>query len=767
MKQRFHLFVRMHANDWLTAQVLTVPRIAAFGPDLTVIKAQLAEALAQEMAEGHVQPGDHWFDTVKRRAVEFEVRAVQGNRLIRVPMRFSLVITPIGDPKDALFEVRVPRLEQVFRIEGEDNIEPWAEEVIRGALHLRPVEQLLSLQRARGERLDAIEVDWQRPKSKVAKKRAAKTGRNHDSALLARARGGLGDVGVELSDEAKAGALPRADFRDELIDQLVAILDAHHDRNVLLTGPTGVGKTALVHELAHRLAEGRVPLRLQGVPLWHITGGRIISGMKYLGEWQARAQSIVQEIRAERGILYVDNPLELMTAGNARSGLDVASFLLPAMRSGEITVIAETTPDALLLAEELNAPFIAALRRLPVPPFAADKAREVLNRAARRMEKSYGVRFAPESLARALDLLARFGDADALPGSGLRLLEQMARLKDRGDQTRLTLTARHAVRAFARASGFSEALVDPEVLLDVDAVRAHFDDRIVGQPDATELLTNLIMVIKASLDDPERPLGSFLFMGPTGVGKTESALTLAEYLFGDRERVLRFDMSEYGYPGSAQRLVGFGRSEGELTRKVREQPFCVLLLDEVEKADAEVFDILLQVLGEGRLTDGTGRTVRFGHAIIIMTSNLGAGEQRRIGLSPASPRAMAQHYREAAQAFFRPEFVNRMDFLVPFAPLGRAAIRGIAGRMLDRALAREGLGRRGLSVTYAPTVLDLLMTHGYAPKYGARPMKRAIEQHVLVPLSRHLMLANLAPGTALHLTVAEGQLVIGGPAEPG
>jgi ATP-dependent Clp protease ATP-binding subunit ClpC len=756
MKQRFHLFLRMHANDWLTAQVLTAPDIAAFGPDLASLKAQLAEALGQALAEGHLQPHGHWFDPLSRRTVELEIRAVQHNQLIHVPMRFSLVVRPLPDLQPDLFEVRIPRLNAVFRISGEANIRPWAEEIIRGELHLRSVDALLPLQRTRGERLEPLEVEWQRAKSKAAKRRVA---RGQASDTPSQAIGPLSDVGVELTAEARDRAIPRADFREPLLDQLVAILDAHHDRSVLLTGPTGVGKTALVHELAYRLADDRVPERLQGVPLWHITGGRIISGMKYLGEWQARAQTIVKEIRAERGMLYVDNPLELMTAGNARSGLDVASFLLPAMRSGEITVIAEATPDALLLAEQLNAPFIAALRRLPVPPFDADRAREVLNRAARRMEKTFKVRFTPDALSRALDVLARFGDADALPGSGLRLLEQMARLNDTPQQ-RLTLQAHHAVQAFARASGFSQALIDPDVRLDISTVRAHFDARIVGQADATELLTNLVMTIKASLNDPERPLGSFLFMGPTGVGKTESALTLAEYLFGDRDRVLRFDMSEYGYPGSAQRLVGFGRAEGELTRKVREHPFCVLLLDEVEKADAEVFDLLLQVLGEGRLTDGTGRTVRFDHAIIIMTSNLGAGEQRRIGMTPEHPRAMAQHYREAAQGFFRPEFVNRLDFLVPFATLDRPAIRDIASRMLDRALAREGLTRRDLAVTYDASVLDLLMIHGFAPKYGARPMKRAIEQHVLVPLSRHLIIGELAKGTALALRVADGVLVI-------
>lgn len=792
MQQSFHLYIRQHANNWLTASVLTHPEYAAFGPSPGPLRDEIASVLAQELATQALLPhGATFFEELERRVLEMELRAVQHDRLIRVPMRFSMLVRHLKDEHEDLYEVWLPRLGQRFKIYGAENIKPWGEEVVRGHFHLSDVEELLRYQYERGERVERLDVVWH-GRGGQRRSRSGGGASRQDPDMMVRLDTPLAEVGVELTHEARQGRLPRAYDRDDELRQLLGILDSAQKRSTLLVGASGVGKTALVHEVAHRIAAGQVPLRLQEVPLWHVSGGRIIAGMKYLGQWQERCQNIVEEIRNERGILYADSLLELMMSGSSRSGMNVASFLLPYVQSGEITVLAESTPDALLLAEQQGANFVHALRRLPVEPFSTERSYKILQKATGRLEKEHKVSFTDPALARALDILARFGDADALPGSGLALIDQMARLPQARQveaavsgqpqprrsrpHERPTLEPADAVAAFSRASGFPRDLIDPDCLLDVGSVRDFFTTRVIGQPDATELLTNLIMVIKSSLNDPERPLGSFLFMGPTGVGKTESALTLSEYLFGDRDRLARFDMSEYGYPGSASRLVGGSRGEGDLTRRVREQPFSVLLFDEVEKADPEVFDILLQVLGEGRLTDGTGRTVRFTHAIIIMTSNLGAGHQKSIGMRGAAPdqrSSLAHHYREAARAFFRPEFINRVDFLVPFADLGQQAVRGIARRMLDKALAREGFARRGITVQYEDELLDLLMEHGFDPRYGARPMKRAVEQRILIPLSRRLVLRADQLEEEFQLYVDRGRVAVlssrgvrGAPAPP-
>ena len=767
MQQRFHIFIRQHRNDWYTAQVLTHSMHAAFGPDLEGVKAQLQAVLAHELGEGVIPPrGTYFFPDLTRRALEVELRAVQHERLITVPMRLTLLERQI-DPKRLppgapdTFQITIPRLGKSFQIVGRESITPWAEEVVRDHFHLEPVETLLAYQYERGERVEPLDVTFSGKAVKGGSRRSRRARSkgqgegDEDGGLffswVQTDEQVLSSVGVELTEEARQDRLPRAALRDEDVSRLLATLSGGGHKSLILVGPAGSGKTAVLHEACHRLArqggEG-----YERTPIWHVTGSRIIAGMRYLGEWQARALQIVRAIQATAGVLYVDNPLELIMAGS-QGGMTVASCLTPFIRAGELTVIAEASPDTLRLAEQLDPAFIGSLRRQSLRPLTPEQAFSILGHRAEILGRAHKTRFQPEALTRALDLLARFGDVGALPGAGLTLIEQMARLgKD-------TLTPEDAVTAFARASGFPQGIVDPDALLDLDALRAFFTERIIGQPQIIDRLVHLISVIKAGLNDPEKPLGSFLFAGPTGVGKTESALTLAEYLFGDRDRLVRLDMSEYGYPGSAARLVGGPRGEGELTRRLRQQPFCVLLLDEIEKAESGVFDLLLQALGEGRLTDGTGRTASLRHAIVILTSNLGATGRRAIGLQ-AGGEPSGGRYLEAARAFFRPELLNRIDHVVPFEPLDEPAVAHIARRMLDKALAREGLTRRDITVTYAPEVIGALMAHGFDPRYGARPMKRAIEQQILTPLSRRLALRQGVEGERFELYVHGAQIEV-------
>jgi len=505
----------------------------------------------------------------------------------------------------------------------------------------------------------------------------------------------------------------------------------------------------VVHELAHRMAQGRVPDRLKGAPLWHISGNRLMAGMMYLGDWQERALTIARGVVASGGLLYVDNLLELLSAGTGRGGLDAGQLFLPFVQRDAFPLIAETTPDGQVQAEQVHPSFVRALRRQEVPGMPRAVARQVLDVLAGRMARQAQATLQDDALPTALELLERHGRAEGLPGSGLGLLEAMIR----GNPGQSVGRA-EALAAFSATTGLPVALIDPEAGLDEDEVRSWFTERIVGQPEAVDHLVSLLLVLKAGLADPGKPLGSLLLMGPTGVGKTESAKALATWLFGGTERLVRFDLSEYGALGSAQRLVDGPGGQGLLTRAVREQPFSLLLFDEVEKAEPGVFDVLLQVLGEGRLTDGTGHTVDLSHTIVLLTSNLGASDRRTLGL--VSAEAPASRYLDAAAAFFRPEFLNRLDAVVPYRSLDRASVRTIARGMLTEALSREGLSRRGITVTWSDEVLEPLVAAGFDAKLGARPMKRAIEQQVLVPLARRLALG--LEGVTLRLVPREDRV---------
>ena len=755
MQKQFHIFIRYHFNGWCTASVLTHPEYAAYGPSLGPLKQELHDVLARQLALKKLSAtGETHFEELKQKALRLELKAVQNDRLISVPIRFTIFARALDI--DDYFEVIIPRIGVRFRIFGEENIIDWAEEMVRGHFHLKDVRMLLDYQYEKNERIETLDVVYHGPGRYKVKKEKIK--KDQWEQYFQR-KEPLAEIGTLLNTEAKEGRLKKAFFRDDLVQQMVGVLGGSQNRCLLLVGPSGVGKTAVFYEVVQRILQGNVSERLMEVPVWHITGGRIIAGMKYLGEWQERCKMVVDEIRGSRGILYVDSLMEVLTSGSQKSGLNVAQFLLPFMRSGELTVVAETTPDALAWAEQLNAPFVQAFRKLPIPGFPPDKSFQILEKSARRLNKEYKVEWESAAIHRALEILVRFGDADALPGSGLMLIEQMARLRP-VSKGKYTIKPADAIKAFSTSSGFPIELIDPEKLLSPDAVRDFFLKRVKGQDHAMDLLTNLVMLIKASLNDPQKPLGSFLFMGPTGVGKTESALTLSEYLFNDRKRLIRIDMSEYAYPGSAARLIGGPDGQGELSRKVREQPFCIILLDEVEKADPAVFDVLLQVLGEGRLTDMTGQTVRFSHTIVIMTSNLGASHKSPVGFGGSDPGNLEKRYSEAAEKFFRPEFLNRIDFIVPFHQLEKGAIRDIAQRMLNRALEREGFIRRGITVKYGEEILDFLMKIGFNPKYGARPMKRAVDEHILIPLSRRLIRRKGFQGIHFELYLHDDRIAV-------
>jgi ATP-dependent Clp protease ATP-binding subunit ClpA len=535
---------------------------------------------------------------------------------------------------------------------------------------------------------------------------------------------------------------------EPIVAQLAELLTARTPRCVLLVGPSGVGKTAAMRELAQRRADHD----LAATPFWATSGARLVAGMSGYGMWQERCRQVVREAIRRRAIVHVGNLVELMQVGKSEhNNAGLAAFLRPSLARGDLLAIAECTPEQLPLIEREDPHLLAAFHLLTVPEPTPDQSRSLLRQAAADATSAVSQVLTEDGLDTLDRLHRRYASYSAYPGRPLRFLQRL--LRDCRDSP--VVGAGHVLTAFARETGLPRLLLDPEERLDLDRTRGWLAERVIGQAEAVELVADLIATTKAGLSRPRRPIASLLFIGPTGVGKTEMAKALAEFLFATRDRLTRFDMSEFGDAVAVQRLVGgvFG-SEGLLTARVREQPFGVLLLDEFEKAHPLFFDLLLQVLGEGRLTDAAGRLADFTNTVVILTSNLGAESfqqgafgfgnavvaRSETGHNPAAARQAAarDHFVRAVKAFVRPELFNRIDRLVPFAPLDADVIRRIAGRHLQRLEARDGIRYRGVSLSIGAGVAEHLARAGFDARYGARPLLRAVERELLAPLAQGL-----------------------------
>jgi ATP-dependent Clp protease ATP-binding subunit ClpC len=625
----------------------------------------------------------------------------------------------------------------------------------------------------------------------------------------------LDQYGRDLTAAARAGKLDPVIGREPEVEQTLEVLSRRTKNNPVLIGEAGVGKTAVVEGIAQRIVSDEAPRALAGRRLVALDLAGLVAGTRYRGEFEERLKNVIDEVRGADGkvLLFIDELHTVVGAGSGEGAMDASNMLKPALARGEVHVIGATTMNEYRRNIEQD----PALERRFQPVIVREPSVEgtvaILTGLRRRYEAHHQVQITDEALRSAAELSERYITARFLPDKAIDLIDQAsarvrlsvrtpppdareleerlaalrreedslvaaedydqaAELRARiqraeeelatsGDDgpTVPEVAAEDVAQVVSRQTGIPVAQLTEEERDRLLRLEDHLHERVIGQDEAVEAVAEAVRESRAGLADPQRPAGSFMFLGPTGVGKTELARALAEALFGDQDRLIRFDMSEFQERHTVSRLLGAppgyaGYEEGgQLTEAVRRYPYSLILLDEIEKAHPDVFNALLQLLDAGRLTDGQGRTADFTHTVVIMTSNIGADKILAAGGKVESVRA---ELTSDLRAHFRPEFLNRIDEVVLFHSLDRAELQCVAELQLEQVRGR--LRGQGVTMDVSRGAVEWLASAGYQPEFGARPLRRTIRAQLDRKLSRMLLSGELNPGDKVDVDVNDGGL---------
>ena len=628
----------------------------------------------------------------------------------------------------------------------------------------------------------------------------------------------------DLTEFAKQGMLDPVIGRDGEISRVMQILNRRTKNNPVIIGEAGVGKTAIAEGLAQRIVDDDVPERLKDRRVMALDMGALLAGSKFRGEFEERLQAVMQEVKSSQGevLLFIDELHTVVGAGGADGALDASNMMKPALARGELHVIGATTLDEYRTSIESDPALERRFSPVYVDEPSVEDATAILQGLRPSYEEHHGISITNEAIDAAVNLSSRYITDRHLPDKAIDLIDEASsrqvienesmapairELKREVDDASARLDLAAEKKDFEEAAKIKQQLLhiqakyedcvqdwqsenspNSEVtkediarliaqmtgipvaqMLEAEAskllrMEEFLHERIVGQERAISSLSDAIRRARSGLKDPRRPIGSFIFVGPTGVGKTYLAQALAEYLFDDQDAIIRLDMSEYSEKHTASRLIGappgyVGYDQaGELTEQIRRRPYQVILFDEIEKAHPDIFNTLLQIMDDGRLTDSHGRTVDFSNTIIILTSNLGVDAKREpVGFirSRSTDEANAQEKRieSSLKQTFRPEFLNRLDEIVVFEPLNEKEIADVANLEVQQIAAR--IGTQQIMLNISEKAMALLAKEGYDPQFGARPLKRLIERRIENILARAMLAGELDSGDTVNIDIDE------------
>ncbi|MBE6250198.1 MAG: ATP-dependent Clp protease ATP-binding subunit [Bacteroidales bacterium] len=562
----------------------------------------------------------------------------------------------------------------------------------------------------------------------------------------------LEEFGYDITKAAKEGKLDPLVGREDEIQRVIQILGRRRKNNPMLVGDPGVGKSAIIEGIALKIANDDIPPALAGKRLISLDLGSIVAGTKYRGDFEKRLKSIIKEVADSPDvILFIDEFHTIVGAGGASGSLDAANMLKPALARGDIQCIGATTMDEFRKIVEKDGALDRRFQKITVEHTDIAQTISILTRLKTNYEKHHNVRYTDEAIEACVRMSERYITDRCLPDKAIDAMDEagsMVRLKN--PQKTGRVSAEDVAAVISKMTGIPSGKVAEGEGGKLLKMKQKLQARIVGQDEAIDKVVRAIQRNRAGIKDPGKPIGSFIFFGPTGVGKTQLAKSLAEYLFDSEDNMIRLDMSEYMEKFNVSRLIGappgyVGHEEGgQLSERVRRKPYCVVLLDEIEKAHPDVFNLLLQVMDEGRLTDSTGRTVSFRNTIVIMTSNVGSRELDEygsgVGFTTAGKDVGSNRrnvLEKAVRKAFPPEFINRVDEQVFFSSLTRENIEKIIDIELKELKSR--VSEAGFALNISAAAKKFIADAGFDPKFGARPLKRAVQKYIEDPVSEQII----------------------------